>query len=112
MNEKFYAGFEKQASWAGMLGAVKSGFGAAKNLARTSGMTSSARALGRNLMRGNFGKATRNVGMLGRSAGRAVGRVGTAVGQRLDPRLASVRAMNKKVQTSSRNLMNSAQKRF
>lgn len=105
MDNNFYKGFEKQASWASM-------WGAAKNFARTTGLTASTRALGRNVTKGNFGKATKNLGMLGRSAGRAVGRMGTAIGQRLDPRLASVKAMNQKVTTSAQNLMNSAQKRF
>jgi len=63
-------------------------------------------------MKGNFGKASKNLGMLRRSAGRAVGRMGTAVGQRLDPRMASIKAMNQKVTTSAQNLMDSAQKRF
>ena len=105
MDNHFYSGFEKQASWASI-------WGAAKNFARTTGLTSSTRALGRNVMRGNFGKATKNLGMLGRSAGRAVGRMGTAIGQRLDPRMASVKAMNQKVTTSADNLMDSSQKRF
>ena len=105
MDNHFYSGFEKQASWASI-------WGAAKNFARTTGLTSSTRALGRNVMRGNFGRATKNLGMLGRSAGRAVGRMGTAIGQRLDPRMASVKAMNQKVTTSADNLMDSSQKRF
>ena len=112
MDNNFYSGFEKQAALGAMFGAVRSGLSTAANLARTSGITSSARAIGRNIRRGNFSRLPQNFAMLGRSAGRAVGRMGTVVGQKLDPQMASVRAMNQKVTTSARNLMDSAQKKF
>lgn len=95
-----------------MWGAARGLSSAAGSALRQTGATSSLRGIGRNIMRGNINKLPKNFGMLGRSSKRLFGRAGTAIGQRLDPRLASVRAMGQKAMTSSQSLMDKAQKRF
>jgi len=104
MDKNFYDGFEKQA----FMGAARAGLSAIGNIARSSEMAASARSLGRNVSRGNFARAGKSVGMLGRSTGRAVNQGVQALGAKYPKQMASVKAMGTKVRTGATNLMNSA----
>src|SRR5210317_57919 len=98
MDKNFYNGFEKKAFAGGVMNTLKAGLNTVRNAAKSSGVSASARSLGRNIRRGNWQKARGSAGMLARSASR-MGR------QAYNRSMPQVKSMFNTARTSATNLM-------